>query len=79
MFDAGNPAERFPALGRIAGEHPFRIIPVSVEDVLRWQEVRHQRWRQKPPPDDPDGTVVHAVLAHRGHHFRINYCYFGAG
>ena len=62
MFDPRNPTKRFRALGRISGEHPFRIIPVSVEDVLRRQEVRHQRWRQKPPPDDPDGFLAAIMI-----------------
>ena len=62
MFDPRNPTERFRALDRISDEHPFRIIPVSVENVLRRQEVRHQRWRQKSPPDDPDGFMAAIMI-----------------
>ena len=67
MFDPRNPTERFRALDRISDEHPFRIIPVSVENVLRRQEVRQQRWwwRQKSPPDDPDGFLANSSFTHQ--------------
>ena len=55
MFDPRKPTERFRALDRISGEHPFRIITVSVENVLRRQEV-------KSPPDDPDGFLATKMI-----------------